>query len=52
MSYILNNKMSSVFFYVFIPRNFSSGDVCCFASRLYMSCAPFLLFRYIWIELV
>ena len=37
-------------FIFFSPRDFPAGMSVVLFSRLYMSCAPFLLFRYIWIE--
>ena len=38
------------FIYFLVQEIFPAGMSVVLFSRLYMSCAPFLLFRYIWIE--
>ena len=43
-------RVLQIIFFIFIPRDFSSGLVCLFLfSRLYISCAPFLFF-YIYLD--
>ena len=41
---------SSSNLYFLVQEIFPAGMSVVLFSRLYMSCAPFLLFRYIWIE--
>ena len=42
--------LSSSNLYFLVQEIFPAGMCVVLFSRLYMSCAPFLLFRYIWIK--
>ena len=47
---IYHPHSSSSNLYFLVQEIFPAGMSVVLFSRLYMSCAPFLLFRYIWIE--